>query len=312
MALSFFLLTDFGTTDPYVAQMKGVLNTLTPQYSIYDLTHNIQPHNIGQAAFYLDSTIDHLPPHSVTICVVDPGVGTSRDLLCMVIQNKAVLAPDNGCLSFLRQSHPNAPVYRISQENLPLEHTRHSCTFHGRTIFSPLAADIALHIEQTPAYTECVPPAPFSKNSTQDCRLEPYPPQPEHSKSILTNYMDSSGHVLTNAIVTIPESMAQLVDNTIETQVLHIDIFGNVILALPSTRWSSPIECGGELTLHTQAIRPLTFISAYAALKPDQVGIICGSQGYLELACNMKSAAEIINLKLGDTIRISLSHPPET
>lgn len=62
MALSFFLLTDFGSTDPYVAQMKGVLSTLAPQHQIFDITHSIAPYNIAQAGFFLDSTIEHLPP----------------------------------------------------------------------------------------------------------------------------------------------------------------------------------------------------------------------------------------------------------
>lgn len=311
MSLSFFLLTDFGSTDPYVAQMKGVLNTLAPQYQIFDITHNIAPYNIAQAGFFLDSTVEHLPPHSITICVVDPGVGTSRDILCMVLDNKAILAPDNGCLSFLRARYAEAPIYRIMQHHLPLEYTSHSCTFHGRTLFSPLAADLALHIEQIPSYMECTAPAPFSKDSTQDCRLEMFPPQPTQTDSILTPYMKRNGHPVADTIVMLPEYVAHIEKNIIETHVLHIDSFGNVILALQSEKWRKKIADGGELTLYTQTSRPLRFISAYAQLSENQIGIICGSQGYLEIACNMCSAAQFINLQLGEPIKIALSVPPE-
>ncbi|WP_066855411.1 SAM hydrolase/SAM-dependent halogenase family protein [Halodesulfovibrio spirochaetisodalis] len=311
MSLNFFLLTDFGNIDPYVAQMKGVLSTLAPQHPIFDITHNIAPHHIAQAAFFLDATVEHLPPYSITICVVDPGVGTSRDILCMNCNDRIVLAPDNGCLSFLSARYPDAPVYRIKQENLPLEHTSHSCTFHGRTMFSPLAADLALHIEQRPSYIECTSPLPFSENSTQDCRLELFPPQPEHALDILDTYMQNFGHKRAENIVTLTSSVPKVHDKMLETQVLHIDTFGNVILNLPSAAWRKRFAAGGKLQLYTQTTRPLKLISAYAELAPNQVGIICGSQGYLELACNMCSAAQFISLKLDDTINILFSNPPE-
>ncbi|WP_430734641.1 SAM hydrolase/SAM-dependent halogenase family protein [Halodesulfovibrio aestuarii] len=311
MSLKFFLLTDFGYADPYVGQMKGVLSTLAPQYQIFDITHNLAPFNIAQAGFFLDSTIDHLPPYSVTICVVDPGVGTARDIVCMVIDTKVVLAPDNGCLSFLHTRYPKAPIYRIMQHQLPLEHTILTSTFHGRTLFSPLAADIALHIEQLSSYMECTRPAPFSKDSTQDCKLKLFPPLPTDSESILTQYMERNDHSRAQAIVMLPESVAKLDKNIIETYVLHIDTFGNVILGLPNETWHKRISDGGELTLYTQTTRPLKCVSAYAELAENQIGIICGSQGYLEIACNMCSAAQFINLKLGERIRIALSVPPE-
>lgn len=229
----------------------------------------------------------------------------------MVLDNKVIIAPDNGCLSFVRNRRPDVPVYRIMQHNLPLEHTVHSCTFHGRTLFSPLAADIALHIEKVPSYMECTSPAPFSKNSTQDCKMEIFPPQPTKYDSILTPYMKRHGHIITDSIVMLPDSVATVDNNMIETCVLHIDSFGNIILGLQSDIWRDRISKGGELTLYTQTSRPLRFISAYADLSENQIGIICGSQGYLEIACNMCSAAQFINLKLGERIKIGMSVLPE-
>ena len=178
-------------------------------------------------------------------------------------------------------------------------------------MFSPLAADLARFIEKMPAYTECSVPQPFSKDSTQDCRLEPFPPQPTSTNSILATYMERNKHPRVSTIVTLPETMAKVRDNIIETHALHIDTFGNVVLALSAPEWRKRMQGAGELTLYTQATRPLKLVSAYQELNPEQVGIICGSQGYLELACYMCSAAETINIKLGDTIKIACSIPPE-
>ncbi|MCG8532048.1 MAG: SAM-dependent chlorinase/fluorinase [Desulfovibrionales bacterium] len=311
MSLSFFLLTDFGTSDPYVAQMKGVLQTLAPQHAIYDITHSIAPHNIAQASFYLDGTIDHLPPYAIVVCVVDPGVGTSRDILCMTIGEKTILAPDNGCLSFPAKRYSDASIFRVTQQKLPLECTTHSCTFHGRTTFSPLAADIARYTGQLPSYANYIVPEPFSQNSTSDCQLESPDSSPVAQPSFLAPYMKRNGHARTSSIVTLPETMAAVRGNTIETHVLHIDRFGNVVLALPAKDWNQRIEHCGELTLTTQSTHPLKKISAYQDLHPEQVGIICGSQGYLELACYMCPASEYINVTLGDSIKIYCSVPPE-
>ncbi|MCT4628228.1 SAM-dependent chlorinase/fluorinase [Halodesulfovibrio sp.] len=311
MAVSFFLLTDFGTTDPYVAQMKGVLATLAPHHPIFDITHTVSAHNITQAAFFLDSTIDHLPPYSITICVVDPGVGTTRDILCMVIGNRTILAPDNGCLSLLHARYKKAQVYRIKQNQLPLKYTAHSCTFHGRTLFSPLAADIANFITQQPSVREHVTPVPFSKNSTQDCKKENHTVEKTCSDFMLDSYMEKRGYALAENIICQRDSTAQEQDNTIHTHVLHIDTFGNVVLNLPIPKWHKRIERGGELTVSTQTKRALQYITAYAELKHNQIGIICGSQGYLEIACNMCSAAELLNLSLGDHVTIHLSTSPE-
>lgn len=311
MAVSFFLLTDFGTTDPYVAQMKGVLATLAPNNPIFDITHTVSPHNIAQAAFFLDSTIDHLPPYSITICVVDPGVGTSRDILCIIIGNKTIIAPDNGCLSLLHARHQSAQVYRITQTQLPLTYTAHSNTFHGRTLFSPLAVDIAGFIAQQPSFLEYKTPTPFSKNSTQDCKNDSHTLNTPLRNSMLNSYMARNGHALAENIIYQSDSIAQEHNSTISAHVLHIDTFGNIVLNLPIPVWHKRIEKGGKLTVSTQTKRALHYVTAYAELKQNQIGIIRGSQGYLEIACNMCSAAELLNITLGDHVTIHLSIPPE-
>ena len=72
------LLTDFGTSDAYVAVMKGVITSLVPDVRIIDLTHEINPQDVRQAAYVLLTACPYFPMNTVFIAVVDPGVGTKR------------------------------------------------------------------------------------------------------------------------------------------------------------------------------------------------------------------------------------------
>lgn len=133
------LLTDFGHTDPYVGQMKGALATLAPHVPVIDLCHGVRPQAVAQGAYFLASSFSHFPEGSVFVCVVDPGVGTDRGILCAEVADRFVLAPDNGLLVPLLSDYPAAACYRmdtdIFEDAAP--------TFHGRDIFCPLAAKLA-------------------------------------------------------------------------------------------------------------------------------------------------------------------------
>ena len=131
------LLTDFGTLDPYVGQMKGVLLREAPDAQIVDLCHEVQAHNIAQAGFLLEASHIHFPPQAIFANVVDPGVGSGRSILMAQLESQIFLAPDNGLLTFLIDRP--ASWWKVATG---LERT--SNTFHGRDIFAPLAARLAL------------------------------------------------------------------------------------------------------------------------------------------------------------------------
>ena len=131
------LLTDFGNLDPYVGQMKGVLLREAPDVRIVDLCHEVRAHNVTQASFLLQASHAHFPSRSIFLGVVDPGVGTSRSILIAQSTNQLFLAPDNGLLSFLADEAVS--WWKVDPQ---LEAT--SRTFHGRDIFAPLAARLAL------------------------------------------------------------------------------------------------------------------------------------------------------------------------
>lgn len=130
------LLTDFGTADGYVGQMKGVLLTLAPDADIVDITHDIAPQDIDAARLALAHVWRRFPHGTVHLVVVDPGVGSSRDGLVVASDGRFLVGPDNGVLS------PALLVAGARVINLPLSPTA-APTFHGRDVFAPAAAALA-------------------------------------------------------------------------------------------------------------------------------------------------------------------------
>jgi S-adenosylmethionine hydrolase len=151
------LLTDFGTRDPYVAAMKGVIASRC-EARIADLTHEIGPFDVWEAAFFLRDVVAYWPEGTIFVCVVDPGVGSSRRILALESAGRFFLAPDNGLLHFVLQdsrfvgggflAHPpprplgmTAATFSVINDAFFLPNG--STTFHGRDRFAPVAAAIA-------------------------------------------------------------------------------------------------------------------------------------------------------------------------
>ena len=95
------LLTDFGTADSYVAEMKGVLLTYAPTATLVDVTHQVAPGDVRAAQYLLSRTWLFFPEGTIFVAVVDAGVGTDRRILAASRFARYFLAPDNGLLSFL-------------------------------------------------------------------------------------------------------------------------------------------------------------------------------------------------------------------
>lgn len=134
-------MTDFGEGH-YVGQMKLVLNSLLERPNIIDLTHQIEPQNIKQAAFLLKKSISFIPEKSIVQVVVDPGVGSNREILLakLVDKDAYLLAPDNGLISVFSENLEWVKVYNGNK----IVNWEISNTFHGRDVFSPLTAQIIL------------------------------------------------------------------------------------------------------------------------------------------------------------------------
>lgn len=135
------LLTDFGLCDPYVASMKGVIASIAPKTPVIDISHAVSPQNITQAAYLLWSCYKFFPPGTIFTCVVDPGVGTERNILCVEAAGYRFLAPDNGLLQMILDSTHARRIVRV--ENSRYFRQIVSPTFHGRDIFAPVAASLS-------------------------------------------------------------------------------------------------------------------------------------------------------------------------
>ena len=132
-------LTDFGTKSSYVAQMKGVALSITDARLI-DITHEISPQNIREGAFILSTAVKFFPTGTVHVAVVDPGVGTERRGIVVTTPKYVLVGPDNGLLMPAAHYPGDFAVYEIKNTAYMLPNI--SDTFHGRDIFTPIAANI--------------------------------------------------------------------------------------------------------------------------------------------------------------------------
>jgi len=132
-------LTDFGTNSSYVAQMKGVVSSITDA-RLTDITHEITSHNIREGAFILQNVVPYYPTGTVHVAVVDPGVGTSRRGIIIITKSQILVGPDNSLLMPAAHSLGDFIVYEITNKKYMLNSI--SNTFHGRDIFAPIAAHI--------------------------------------------------------------------------------------------------------------------------------------------------------------------------
>ena len=135
------LLTDFGTKDYFVGAMKGAILRINSNVKIVDITHEITPQNILEASFTLRACYRNFPPETIFVCVVDPGVGSSRRAILVETEAYFFVAPDNGLLSFVFDESESFSVFELTNEKFFAANI--SATFHGRDLFAPVAAHLS-------------------------------------------------------------------------------------------------------------------------------------------------------------------------
>jgi len=136
------ITTDFGHKGPFVGVMKGVIAGRFRAATVIDVTHDIPAHWPPEAGFWMSRSYRWFPRGSVHLGIVDPGVGTGRDILLAVVDGHLFVAPDNGLLAPLLSAAE--AVYRLDLAKAArLDLPPASATFHGRDIFAPVAAEIA-------------------------------------------------------------------------------------------------------------------------------------------------------------------------
>ncbi|MHA1898400.1 MAG: SAM hydrolase/SAM-dependent halogenase family protein [Promethearchaeota archaeon] len=142
------LITDFGLRGShYVAAMKSVIHKINPAIKTIDISHTVKPFSIIEASFILYYALEEIPPGSVIVVVVDPGVGSSRPILAVRLNTGiTIIGPDNGLFSLPLKKYVYTEIYKV--ENTSLYNIgddgrpKVSSTFHGRDIMAPVAAHL--------------------------------------------------------------------------------------------------------------------------------------------------------------------------
>lgn len=220
--------TDFGLSDAYAGVMKGVALGINPNLRLIDLTHQILPQNVAQGSFLLG--INHLffPDDAIHVAVVDPGVGTDRRPVLLTTPCGTFVSPDNGLLSGVVDRYLESVPESTGPVALPSElsavhltnpdYWRHpmSHTFHGRDIFTPVAAHLSLGV------------APRDMGEPIDHLYYLPLPQPVSQGNAITGqviYQDVYGNLVTN----IPA------DNLPDVELVDVRIKGRSIVGLSRT-----------------------------------------------------------------------------
>ncbi|MFL6228911.1 MAG: S-adenosyl-l-methionine hydroxide adenosyltransferase family protein [Pyrinomonadaceae bacterium] len=136
------LLTDFGTTDYFVGEMKGAILTVNPRATVVDITHEIPAHDVEAGAFTLLAAHAAFPAGTIHVAVVDPGDGSERRALVAECSGQLFVAPDNGLLSYVCERDSAARFFRATNRKFFRETVSH--TFQGRDILAPVAAALSL------------------------------------------------------------------------------------------------------------------------------------------------------------------------
>ena len=181
------LLTDFGTKDHYVASMKGVMLGINPRCMFVDISHQVGHQDIREGAFLLGSTFSFFPRGTVHLSVIDPGVGGPRRPILLVTRNYYFVGPDNGLFTLALEREKVKKAIVLGNEKYFLSPV--SSTFHGRDVFSPVAAHLTMGTK----------PEAFGQKT--DTWVELSLNKPEQKAAVLTGeivHVDAFGNLVSN------------------------------------------------------------------------------------------------------------------
>jgi len=274
------LTTDFGINDPFAGIMKGVLLNIVPDAQIVDITHNIEPQNIIQAALVLNAAYPWFPRKTIHVVIVDPGVGgsfikntervpstrTGEARLGLVIRRAIVvqskfqtfLGPDNGVLTPIL--HPDSRTYEITNKKYFLNNI--SNTFHGRDVFAPCAGWLASGVEPSKVGPRVLKPA----------RQEF--PQPH------------------------------LKDTTLHGEIIHIDHFGNLTTNISAELIREHITSSDTIEVRIGKHRIDGLVTGYYQMKSGQPGAIINSWNHLEIFYREDNAQKKLKAKTGQSVTL--------
>jgi len=262
------LTTDFGISDSYVAQMKGVILGINPEVKIVDISHQIEPHNIREAAFVLSTVQSSFPKGTLHIAVVDPGVGTKRRAIILRTPHADLIAPDNGILGYIFQQvtaksikhpqiKPGSNIEAVAITNPQYFRSPVSNTFHGRDIFAPVAAHLSLG----------TPLSSFGKPVTT---IEILPIQAPFLAS----------------------------DGSITGEIMHVDRFGNLISNIKAE--DLPLQKKPTIEIGRKKIYGLSMTYTHG----KKLLALINSNGYLEISLKEGNASSYLHMGVGGEVKV--------
>ena len=270
------LTTDFGLADGYVGTMKGVMLGIAPEAQMVDITHQVSPQDIHEAAYVLYTAYSFFPSRAVHLVVVDPGVGSGRRPIAARLSQGLFVGPDNGVFSYVMAEERVERVVELADPRYRLSAV--SRTFHGRDIFAPAAAHLAAGVPIEDLGPEVEDPVTF-----------PLPRLDIGERTVggVVLHTDHFG----NAITSIGRLLWE----------------GNALSLRPAFRRertkkrrflsseASVIAAGRELEgLH----------GTYADVRRGDMLALVGSEGHLEIAVREGSGAERLGLQPGDPVEL--------
>ncbi|HEX2263796.1 MAG TPA: SAM-dependent chlorinase/fluorinase [Pseudonocardiaceae bacterium] len=259
------LCTDYGETDGFVAICHGVIARIAPHARVLDVTHAVAPGDVRRGSVLLADTLPWLPA-AVHVAVVDPGVGTARRGIALVSGDAVLVGPDNGLLiPAARVLGGMRAAYELIEPAYRLETV--SATFHGRDVFAPAAAYLAVGVPPD-ALGPAVDPA---------------------------------------SLVTLPVPMCQVDGDQIRVEVLTVDHFGNVALAAGAAELAAVgLGIGATAILRWSAgVEPVLIGRTFADVAQGELVVLVDSAGHLAVALRGGSAARRTGLHPGTVVEIT-------
>ncbi len=258
------LTTDFGTRSHYVATMKAIMLKIAENVTLVDVTHNITPHNIFEAAFMIKNTYKYFPVGTIHVVVIDPEVGSDRKPIVVRAPSHTFIGPDNGVFTYIYDDlrDEGFSVYHLTESHY--FRSTVSPTFHGRDIFAPAAGWIARGTNPEDV-------GPKLENYT---RIKmPQPALEGNTLSFIVMHIDSFGNAITN---------------------LNKRTFDAITQQLGTNKFTIQV---GNRTI--SELSP-----SYFALHDSGLGAIFGSTNNLEIAYYKKAAFRELNLSLFSPIKM--------
>ena len=259
-------LSDFGLQDDFVGTCHGVIARIAPEARVIDVTHGVPAQHVLQGALVLANTLPFLPP-GVHLAVVDPGVGSPRRALALRdAEGRTFVGPDNGLLVPAAERAGIAAAHEITNPSYALDFV--SRTFHGRDIFAPAAAHLALGVP----LEELGPP------------LSP------------------------DALVRLDLPEPQIGQSRIGCTILYVDSFGNIALNLTRTdATSAGIAPGTQVELELAGERVYAIAArTFGDARAGDIILYEDSYGNMSVAISGGDAAQMLHARAGQPLRINV------